>query len=316
MNALGDGLERALSRAGELEVMIHNAVVFHGIKSRNDFAKLVVDAANSLKGFGWLASKSEAMSKADMKEHAVFYVWRDGQKEYYSTDPELYVLLKGMYDSGSKAGNPFIRGALSWMQFAADVFKMGTTRYNPAFMLLNFLRDAQGTAIQSEGWAMPFVATIKGLMLQLSNDPKHKQLIEDAINDGVFYSAITSLPKGTSIEAIAKELRRQRRLASSTGIARTLRNLMETPRSVGGWIGRANEMIEMAPKLYEYEYLRRTKPKMGRKRAAMKARSVNIDFGRAGTWGRPAGAQAAPRHVAWPTGLGRWTRPWFAALTA
>ena len=268
------------------EVMIHNAVVFHGIKSRNDFAKLVVDAANSLDGFGWLASKSEAMSKADMKEHAVFYVWRDGQKEYYSTDPELYVLLKGMYDSGSKAGNPFIRGALSWMQFAADVFKMGTTRYNPAFMLLNFLRDAQGTAIQSEGWAMPFVATIKGLMLQLSNDPKHKQLIEDAINDGVFYSAITSLPKGTSIEAIAKELRRQRRLASSTGIARTLRNLMETPRSVGGWIGRANEMVEMAPKLYEYEYLRRTKPQMGRKRAAMKARSVNIDFGRAGTWGR------------------------------
>jgi len=268
------------------EVMIHNAVVFHGIKSRNDFAKLVVDAANSLKGFGWLASKSEAMSKADMKEHAVFYVWRDGQKEYYSTDPELYVLLKGMYDSGSKAGNPFIRGALSWMQFAADVFKMGTTRYNPAFMLLNFLRDAQGTAIQSEGWAMPFVATIKGLMLQLSNDPAHKKLIEDAIDDGVFYSAITSLPKGTSIEAIAKELRRQRRLASSTGIARTLRNLMETPRSVGGWIGRANEMIEMAPKLYEYEYLRRTKPKMGGKRAAMKARSVNIDFGRAGTWGR------------------------------
>jgi len=268
------------------EVMIHNAVVFHGIKSRNDFAKLVVDAANSLKGFGWLASKSEAMSKADMKEHAVFYVWRDGQKEYYSTDPELYVLLKGMYDSGSKAGNPFIRGALSWMQFAADVFKMGTTRYNPAFMLLNFLRDAQGTAIQSEGWAMPFVATIKGLMLQLSNDPAHKKLIEDAIDDGVFYSAITSLPKGTSIKAIAKELRRQRRLASSTGIARTLRNLMETPRSVGGWVGRANEMIEMAPKLYEYEYLRRTKPKMGGKRAAMKARSVNIDFGRAGTWGR------------------------------
>jgi hypothetical protein len=45
-------------------------------------------------------------------------------------------------------------------------------------------------------------------------------------------------------------------------------------------------MIEMAPKLYEYEYLRSTKPKMGGKRAAMKARSVNIDFGRAGTWGR------------------------------
>ena len=145
----------------------------------------------------------------------MFYVWRDGQKEYYSTDPELYA--EGDVRFRKQGGKPLIRGALSWMQFAADVFKMGTTRYNPRVHAAELLRDAQGTAIQSEGWAMPFVATIKGLMLQLSNDPAHKKLIEDAINDGVFYSAITSLPKGTSIKSIAKELRRQRALASSTG---------------------------------------------------------------------------------------------------
>ena len=50
------------------------------------------------------------------------------------------------------------------------------------------------------------------------------------------------------------------------------------------WVGSHNEAVEQAPKIYEYYYLR--SKGVPKQEAAKRAREVNLDFARAGNWGR------------------------------
>lgn len=253
-----------------LEAMLRNMQVFHSLAARNEVGKTMINIAG-IEGMGRFA---ERVNGPGEKGDKVFYVWNDGKREYYATDPDVYDALMAVNE-----GSPDSMGFLSKTLIkVADWFKMGTTRYNPAFALFrNLPRDSWEAAINSESWAPPVVNSVKGLIIQYSSDPKMKAILDEAIQEGVLYSGITEI-RGNSPEALAKELKKAFREGGMTGAAtRKFVDLWE-------WVGSHNEAIEVAPKLQEYLYLRgKGVPKQ---EAAMRAREVNTDFARAGTKGR------------------------------
>lgn len=253
-----------------LEAMLRNMQVFHSLAARNEVGKTMINIAG-IEGMGRFA---ERVNGPGEKGDKVFYVWNDGKKEYYATDPGVYDALMAVNE-----GSPDSMGFLSKTLIkVADWFKMGTTRYNPAFALFrNLPRDSWEAAVNSESWAPPMVNSVKGLIIQYSGDPRMKAILDEAIQEGVLYSGITEI-RGNSPETLAKELKKAFREGGMTGaVKRKFVNLWE-------WVGSKNEAIEVAPKLQEYLYLR--SKGVPKQEAAMRAREVNIDFARAGTKGR------------------------------
>ena len=251
-----------------LETMLRNMDIFHSIAARNNVGKTMVNISQ-IEGMGRFA---ERVGGPGERGESVFYVWNDGKKEYYATDPDVYAALTSVNESlpTSDWEKPLIK--------LADAFKMGTTRYNPAFALFrNLPRDSWESAINSESWTPPMVNAIKGLAMQYSKDPKMQAIVQEAIDQGVLYSGITEM-RSTSPEGIAKSLTRA---FKEGGVgADVKRNL----HAMAEWVGSHNEAIEVAPKLQEYLYLRQQG--VPKKEAAMRAREVNIDFARAGRTGR------------------------------
>ncbi len=253
-----------------LEAMLRNMQVFHSLAARNEVGKTMINIAG-IEGMGRFA---ERVNGPGEKGDKVFYVWNDGKREYYATDPDVYDALMAVNE-----GSPDSMGFLSKTLIkVADWFKMGTTRYNPAFALFrNLPRDSWEASINSESWAPPMVNSLKGLIIQYSNNPKMKALLDEATQEGLLYSGITEI-RGNSPKALANELKKAFREGGMTGAAkRKFVDLWE-------WIGSHNEAIEVAPKLQEYLYLR--SKGVPKQEAAMRAREVNIDFARAGTKGR------------------------------
>jgi hypothetical protein len=254
-----------------LESMLRNIQAFHAQAARNGVGKAMLRIAG-VEGMGRFA---ERVGSSGEKGDNVFYVWRGGRKEYYATDPDVYAALTAM-DEGSPTNSGLAKLARI-LTVPVDAFRAGTTRYNPAFVVTNFIRDSLGASINSESWMPPIFNTIKGLIIQNSSDPKMKALFNEAKEEGVLYSGVTEI-KGNSPMVLGKEIERAFKEGGMTGaVKRKIKTLAE-------WIGSKNEAIEIAPKLYEYYYLRsRGVPKQ---EAAMRAREVNIDFQRAGSAGR------------------------------
>jgi hypothetical protein len=246
-----------------LEAMLRNIVVFHSLASRNEVGKTMINISK-LDGMGRFAER------VSEKGDNVFSVWVEGKRQYYATDPDIYSALKAAEDITSGGANllaaPFVK--------AADIFRTGTTRLNPAFIVRNFLRDSMDVAINSESWLPPFAHAIKGMMIMKSANPKLQALFQEAIDQGVLRSGVTEI-KANSWEALSKEIRDAFREGNPA--ARKLKQAAER-------IGSFNEMIEMAPKIYEYYYL--VGKGVPKQEAAKRAREVNIDFARAGTTGR------------------------------
>ena len=251
-----------------VEVMVHNAVVFHGLAARNDVGQMMVHAARTIDGMGWLAEELD--DAGANKRDAAFWVWHNGVKKYYATDPDIYAVVTAL----TSQGNAFVNNAIArFVERFATVFKLGTTRWNPAFPFVNFARDAFTVSVQSKAFALPFSHTVRGLAMIIKNDP----ILAEAIEEGVFYSALTSLPRGSDMKSIAQEIHRAIRTGSAGAVANAL-------LSVWNSVGRGNENVEIGPKVDEYRRLRGKG--MAKKEAAMRAREVNTDFARAGSWGR------------------------------
>ena len=251
-----------------LEAMLRNIGVFHSLAARNEVGKTMMQIAK-VEGMGRFAEK---VSGPGEKGDSVFYVWNEGKREYYATDPDVYSALMRVNENAKL--NPLVKPLI----VAADWFKMGTTRYNPAFALFrNLPRDAWESAINSESRMLPIANSIKGLLFQHSKDPKIRALIEEAINEGVLYSGITEL-RDTSPGGLARTLTDAfKEGGAGVKTYRKVRDLFE-------WVGKHNEAIEVAPKLHEYLFLR--SKGVPKQEAAMRAREVNVDFARAGKIGR------------------------------
>jgi hypothetical protein len=254
-----------------LESMLRNMQTFHALAARNEVGKTMLGIAE-IEGMGRFA---ERVGGAGEKGDSVFYVWRDGKKEFYATDPDIYAALAAVNEASPTAAG--LKKLAEVVTLPAEVFKMGTTRYNPGFIVRNFMRDAANVAINSESWTPPAWNTLKGLTILYSKNPKMQALLDEAVNEGVLYSGITEI-RGNTPKALAKEIKAAFREGGITGAVK------QKLGALAEWVGSKNAAVEVAPKLYEYYYLRgKGVPKQ---EAAMRAREVNVDFARAGSAGR------------------------------
>ncbi len=261
-----------------LETMVQNIVTFHALAAKNEVGKTMINISQ-MEGMGEFAERVEGPGG---KGDNVFSVWNDGKRQYYATDSDVYRALMAISEgSGSSSA---MQKAMKILTVPANVFKMGTTRYNPAFIVRNFLRDSINTAILSESGTVPFANSIRGVMLQLSSDPKMKALIEEATEEGVLRSCITEI-RSNSPRALAKQIENAMKEGGITADVR--RKIGAVLNTVGSW----NEAVELAPKLREYQYLR--SQGVPKQEAAMRAREVNVDFARAGTAGRQVNRSVA-----------------------
>lgn len=254
-----------------LETMIQNIGTFHSLAARNEVGKTMVNISQ-VEGMGEFAERVDGPGE---KGDNIFSVWNDGVREYFATDPDVYRALTAVNESASSSS--VMQKAMKILTVPAEAFKMGTTRYNPAFIVRNFLRDTVNTAILSESWAPPIINTAKGIISQFSNDPKMMAIMEEAINEGVLRAGITEI-RGNSPRALARQIENAFKEGGMT--ADTRRKVGALRNYVGSW----NEAIEIAPKLHEYYHLR--EQGVPKQEAAMRAREVNIDFARAGSAGR------------------------------
>ncbi|GHV34841.1 hypothetical protein FACS1894187_06270 [Synergistales bacterium] len=254
-----------------IEAMLRNMMAYHALAARNEVGQTMINVSQ-LDGMGRLA---EPVSGPGERGEYVFHVWQGGQKRYFATDPDIYSALTAMGEAGPTGGMKFVADALA---LPADIFRQGTTQKNPAFLVMNFLRDSVSASINSEGWALPIYNTIRGLMIRFSANPEMRALFDEAVDEGLLYSGITEI-RGNSPRVLAREIGRAFDDGGMTrGVVNGIRNIWEY------LIENPNRFIETAPKLYEY-YLLRQKG-MPKQEAAMRAREVNIDFQRAGSVGR------------------------------
>ena len=252
-----------------LEVMIKNMAVFQAIKVRNETAKAVRNIGKH-KGFEWVARKIDKVSDT---ERTKMTLYENGVKEIYEVDSDIYEALKTMEaDSTAKFWLTQLPVSI------AETFKKGTTRWNPAFIVRNLLRDPFEVQRNSRVpvWVPPFTHTIRGLMMYFSKDPKIQKLLDEALEMGVFYAGITEILHNYG----AREIRRS--YAHSAVPTLDAKGFMIALGAPFRFIGEVNSAIEVAPKLYEYKYLRETLG-MPEKQAAVLAREVNIDFQRHGS---------------------------------
>ncbi|MDO5114592.1 MAG: hypothetical protein Q4D58_00705 [Synergistaceae bacterium] len=254
-----------VSRQDPVVSMLSNYRKFYDLKARNDVAKTLINISR-LPG---LMRVAERVPGKGPKGPNTFTVWDRGKRRYYATDPEIYEALRSLGEAGvSKAAFARFAGR------AAELFKMGTTRYNPWFILKNLVRDSFTASVQSgsriaDPTNLPIVNTFDGV-LKLLND---KDSYDSARANGVFYSSMVELSRENVPRLIEDQLSGGR-----------LKECMRSVRAALERLGAANEAVELAPKLREFTKLR----EMGipSAQAAMEAREVNTDFQRASNLGR------------------------------
>ena len=250
-------------RKDPVETMLENYKKFHDLAARNDVGKTLVNISK-LPGMARVAEKVPNMGQNS------FYIWDNGKKHFYATDSEIYAALRSLGEAGVSD-----KAMLRYAHKVSEVFKSGTTRYNPWFILKNLTRDSFTTSIQSRSDIkdvknLPFINTFDGVMQMLGAD---KTLLNEAREDGVFYSSIVELNRENIPKLIKNNLQ-------GNALQENIKKLKGVAEKTGDW----NEMIELAPKLREYKVLR--EQGVPRKQAAMEAREANSDFQRAGSVGR------------------------------
>ena len=274
--ATGVGAEDAVIDIKDpFETMIKNALVFNQLAEKNRAGRALVNAA--LADPAIFAGLIEPVRGGE-RSRDTFTVWIDGKRMAFTGDKKLLDALASM-EQAAGIGNPIFGTLDRAAQGAANLLKLGATRANPAFILVNFMRDAMYSSLTNGAKgarSMPFFGTVKGLLMQTAKDEASKQRIVDALDHGLAYSGITELGLNVSEKGISKYVGK-----AVHGDKSFLKKLASAWDST---IGKYNEMIELAPKFAEYERL--VKEGYPKRYAARMAREVNLDFSRGGQWGK------------------------------
>lgn len=257
------------------EMMVRNALVFNQLAEKNRAAQSLVRAA--LADPALFADVIEPVQGGE-RSSDTFTVWFDGKRRAFTGDKKLIDALAAM-EQAAGIRNPIFGSLDRAAQSAANLLKLGATRANPAFILVNFTRDAMYSSLTNSAKgarSMPFFGTVKGLLMQTAKDETSKQRIADALDHGLAYSGITELGLNASEKGISKYVGKA--VHGDKGFLRKLASAWDNT------IGKYNEMIELAPKFAEYERL--VKEGYPKRYAARMAREVNLDFSRGGQWGK------------------------------
>lgn len=257
------------------EMMVRNALAFNQLAEKNRAAQSLVRAA--LADPALFADVIEPVQGGE-RSGDTFTVWFDGKRRAFTGDKKLIDALAAM-EQAAGIRNPIFGSLDRAAQSAANLLKLGATRANPAFILVNFTRDAMYSSLTNSAKgarSMPFFGTVKGLLMQTAKDETSKQRIADALDHGLAYSGITELGLDASEKGISKYVGKT--VHGDKGFLRKLASAWDNT------IGKYNEMVELAPKFAEYERL--VKEGYPKRYAARMAREVNLDFSRGGQWGK------------------------------
>lgn len=267
--------EAVVDTKDPFEMMVRNALVFNQLAEKNRAAQSLVRAA--LADPALFADVIEPVQGGE-RSGDTFTVWFDGKRRAFTGDKKLINALAAM-EQAAGIRNPIFGSLDRAAQSAANLLKLGATRANPAFILVNFTRDAMYSSLTNSAKgarSMPFFGTVKGLLMQTAKDETSKQRIADALDHGLAYSGITELGLNASEKGISKYVGKA--VHGDKGFLRKLASAWDNT------IGKYNEMIELAPKFAEYERL--VKEGYPKRYAARMAREVNLDFSRGGQWGK------------------------------
>ena len=147
--------------------MLSNVVRYHHMAAKQGVAEVIREISRR-EGCGWIAERlKETPTHSD---DSTFYVWENGKQVYYATDPAIHKVLKGL-----NRAPKFQRGLVGrLLSLPSETLKMGATRYNPAFIITNALRDAAQVSVTSQSWAPPLAHTLRGVMMLYSGRPGGK----------------------------------------------------------------------------------------------------------------------------------------------
>ena len=208
---------------------------------KNRVAKALVDAIpvkKKNKGGGFIEAVPEA-EVSSAKKH-IFYVWRDGVREFYAAhDPNIIKAVMNM-DKKSAALTATPIGAMC--KRAADTLRYGATS-TLMYTLWNGIKDSFTAAVKTEsGNTLPIWNTFQGLMLRAD-----KQLYADFYAQGVPFS--TRLGSDKSINN-----RMVNEMAYDPSMKYKIEKWSKT-NPVGKLITKLlsiNRAVEEAPRLYEF----------------------------------------------------------------
>lgn len=255
------------------QAMVENVLSYHRLAEKNRCGQSLVAAAKADPAL--FADLIEPVKGGEKDGVRTFWVWFDGKKQFFTGDKAL---LDAVTEVTRVSESQALKALGKVSSAAVETLKLGATRANPFFIVRNLFRDAFNVSITSSGLAVPFYNTARGLLLQMSRSPEKEALVKDALEHGLAYSGITEVNVSSSPEKVAKVIRD---VIKDDAFMRKFNGAM---KKAFGWIGELNEMVEVAPKLAEYERL--VKEGYPKRYAATMAREVNLDFNRGGEVGK------------------------------
>lgn len=209
-------------------------------------------------------------STPNTPERKVFFVWENGEKKYFSTEPDLYRVLS-MPDKGYTS---IVAKAL---RAPTQVLRIGATR-SPDFMVRNMIRDAVSAAIYSENGFIPFYDNFRGLMSVIGQDETFMKFMQS----GAAQSVIANLDRNYLRENFYKMLKKKGGLKLTSFL---------NPRNALDVLTTMAEYSELSTRLGEFK--RALEKGKSPEQAALEARDVTLDFHRWGTLGKTANQYVA-----------------------
>ena len=222
-----------------------------------------------------------AFSAANMPQgrENVVAVWRNGKREFYQLDPELYSVVTGVDKVELKQfWDTFFGKALTT---AAKVKRASTTGVNPAFATKNVIRDAWAASIHTKSDKLvdkiPGVLTLKGAAMKLLGAPEVARFkaLGGELGSMMGRDRFESKKQLDSVMADAKRMK----------ALNVFRNPLEMLQAWNGW-------FENAPRVAEFkEVLKQAEAKHGKNsraavlEALLAGKDITLNFTRQGTVG-------------------------------
>ncbi len=298
----------ALPVVDPLESVVKNTYLFTSLAERNKVGAAIANLAEKAEGLGLWAERvmpkryavtvnlEEVLARADKQlrqalesiaadlgvdldqavtlfrpavvgspKENIAIVWRNGQAELWQFHPELYEALKWMDKATLDLAGRLLR-------YPAAILRAGAVWYNPVFWLRNPLRDQWTAFIYSKYGYIPGVDLVRGVFHVLKRD----ELYQLYHASGAAQSTLVSFDRNY-LQSDLRKLLGQGKFS----VLDALQGLSET--------------MELATRIGEFErgLTRLGRTEEGLLRAALAARDITVDFGRAGTWGKSVNRFAA-----------------------
>lgn len=197
----------------------------------------------------------------------ILAVYRNGKRELYQLEPELYRAALMLDKESTNTLMRLLSAPAAWLRAGAVL--------TPEFMIRNMMRDAVGSWVYSKYGFIPGIDTVRGLFHVIRRD----DLYQKWLAAGGAQATLTSLDRAYLQEDIRKLVADRWKDKAFSYIKHPL----EILRKLSEFSEEATRLGEFARAVKKEGMTRE-----GIQKAALASRDITLDFGRAGTMGRPA----------------------------